>query len=893
MPKTLFLIDGHSLIYQSFYALPGLTSPGGNPTGAIFGFVKVLDKVLHQEKPDYLCVVLDAPGPTFRHDMFPQYKQNRKPMPDELREQIPVLLDLLEARGIPKLRIEGVEADDVLGTLARTGAGQGLEVRILSRDKDLKQLLADRVALVDPRNDALLDAKTFEKNTGISPAAFPDLLGLAGDTSDNIPGVPGIGEKTALTLLKEFGNLEAVLEGWEKVSGKKRKENLRDFADQARLSKALAVIKTDVPVDATLEDLVPADPEDGKVESLYTALGFTTLLKAAKEPKAKREYKTVTRRGWKGLLKRLRGAKAFAFDLETTGRDPIGAELVGLSFADRPGRALYVPVRAPKGRKLLGEAEVLDGLQPILSDPSIGKIGHNLKFDATVLLRRGVELRGIAFDTLVAAYLLNPGRRSLKLDTLAEEWLRLKTIPITDLIGEGKEQTTLDRVDLDRVSEYACEDADVALRLKEAIAPRLEEEGLTEVFERAEIPLVGILTRMECTGIRVDAGILGTLDGEVDGRLETLTKALNKVAGEGFNLNSPKQLQSILYEKMKLPSIKKTEKKTGFSTDAETLRELVHICRRDGKRGEAKFLDNLLEYRVLKKLQSTYIRALPKEIHEATDRLHASFNQAVAATGRLSSSNPNLQNIPTRTELGNRVRGAFVPSEGWCFLTADYSQIELRVMAHLSGDAELIRAFREGEDVHRAVAAEIFSVKPEKVTKEMRRSAKAVNFGILYGQTPFGLARELGIPHAEAAEYIDRYFGRYAGVKRFIDELLEKAREEGRVRTILNRLRPIPELKASNRNRRLFGERTAVNTVVQGSAADLIKLATVDVARRIRKKGWPARLLVQIHDELLFEVERGAEAEVRRGVVEAMEGAMTLSVPLRVDCTVGDNWMEL
>jgi DNA polymerase-1 len=550
-------------------------------------------------------------------------------------------------------------------------------------------------------------------------------------------------------------------------------------------------------------------------------------------------------------------------------------------------------VRAPKGTRTWKEEDALAALAPLLEDPSLGKIGHNLKFDATVLLRRGVTLRGVAFDTLVAAYLLNPGRRSLKLDDLSQELLRLKTIPITDLIGEGKEQTTLDTVDVERVTEYACEDADVAFRLKEALAPRIEEEGLTEVFARAEMPLVPILASMECAGIGLDADQLEILDAEVGEGMMALEEKITRTAGETFNLNSPKQLQAVLYERMGLPALRKTQKKTGASTDADTLNELARHCRQNDLLTQARMLEELLEYRVLKKLQSTYIRALPKEIHPATGRVHASFNQAVAATGRLSSAKPNLQNIPTRTALGSRIRGAFVPAEGRRFLTADYSQVELRIMAHLSEDEELARAFREGEDIHTLVASEIHEVDPEDVTKPMRVTAKAVNFGILYGQTAYGLAREIEVSHGEAQAFIDRYFEKYAGVKAFVDEIVGGAAREGRVRTMLGRLRNIPEIKSSNRNRRQFGERTAVNTVIQGSAADLIKLAMVEVDRRIRETGWPATMLVQIHDELLFEVEEEALDAVRDAVVDAMEGALELDVPLKVDWAVGDSWMEL
>ncbi len=882
MPDTLFLLDGHSLIYQSFYALPGLLSPDGRPTGAVFGFVRVLDKILKEHAPGGVAVVLDKGGRTFRHEAYPDYKKNRKPMPDELKAQIPLILDILEARGIRILEQEGVEADDVLGTIAKRASEKGMEVVIVTRDKDLHQLLGPRVRIYDPRTDTIQDADDFRRTKGIEPARFPDLIGLAGDTSDNIPGVPGIGEKTALSLLGEFGDLEGVLAGWERIKGPKRREKIRDFAGQARLSRDLADLKTDLDVEADPQAFRLRDGEDRKVQALYRMLGFGSLVTGEKEEAGARDYETVGPSDLASLAADLRNAGTFAFDLETTGPDPIGSDLVGMSFAVEPGRARYVPIRSFGGATAVDEEEALRVLGPLLSDPDLGKIGHNLKFDATVLLRRGVPLKGIAFDTLLAAYLLNPGRRSLSLDAQAAEVLSLKTTPITALIGEGKDQKTLDLVDPEAVCAYACEDADVALRLKEALSPRLEAEGLREVFARAEMPLVGILAAMECEGVALDESALTALDREIEKRLEALEARVHDEAGEVFNLNSPKQLQTILYEKLDLPVVKRT--KTGPSTDAGVLEEL----------GRLHVLPALLsEYRGLKKLQTTYVRALPKAVHPATGRLHASFNQAVAATGRLSCSRPNLQNIPTRTETGRRIREAFHPRGGHRFLTADYSQVELRIMAHLSEDTEMVGAFGAGEDIHAAVASEIFSVGPSEVDKEMRRTAKAVNFGILYGLTAFGLSKDLGISRAEGSRFIERYFEKYAGVRRFIDEVIEGAREEGRVRTMLGRLRNLPEIRSGNRNRRLFAERTAVNTVIQGSAADLIKLAMVAVNGRVEREGWPARMLIQIHDELLYEVEAESLEEVRRGVVEEMEGVMSLHVPLKVKWAAGDNWMEL
>ncbi len=881
MHGILFLIDGYSYIYQSFFALPGLSAPDGAPTGAAFGVAKLLD-MMDRFDPEYAAFAFDTREPTFRHREFGEYKATRKPMPPELAAQIPLIEKIIEARGVRKVALPGYEADDIIGTLAAKAASFGIETRIVSRDKDLKQLLSDFVKIYDFKTDSLYDAAAFKAETGLSPDRFPDLIGLAGDSSDNIPGIRGVGEKTALKLLSEFGTLEGVLESWAGIKGKMG-QKIRDGADSARLSKRLATIRTDAPIDLSIEQLRSPPAAGRDLWNLYMSLGFKSLVKAAEpvESAPRADYGTVeSESAFKDLISEMRRAKSWAFDLETTSLDPLTAEIAGISVCINPGSARYIPILAPEMDRCLGKSMVLSGLSPLLSDPAWGKTGQNLKFDYSVLRACGIETRGLAFDTMIAAYLLNPGERDIGLDSLVLKNLGLRTIPISDLIGTGPNQTTFDHVPLEKAAPYSCEDADMAKRLEVLFAPVLSDRGLRKLFDEVEMPLVSVLADMELQGVALDSSVLVRLGREFESEAAAMEEKIYAAAGMRFNINSPAQLRPILFETLGLPEQRKT--KTGSSTAMDVLEDLAPLHPLPAL---------ILEYRQLSKLRSTYVDVLPGMVHPRTGRIHAEFNQTVAATGRLSSSNPNLQNIPVRTEAGRKVREAFAAGrEGMVLLTADYSQVELRMLAHFSGDQGLVSAFEADRDIHTEVAAQIFGVAPELVDAEMRRKAKAVNFGLIYGQTPFGLSKFLGIGMQDAKRFMDAYFSRFPSVRSFIEEVIAGAGKARQVRTILGRIRAIPDISAANKARRSAAERTAVNTVIQGSAADLIKVAMINVHRRIKEEGLPARMLIQIHDELLFETDAAAADEVEAVVVSEMNGAMKLRVPLKVETAKGRNW---
>jgi len=886
MAKTLYLIDGHSQLYQAYWAIRGdLSSPAGVPTRAVYGFTSMLLRILNQH-PDYVAVVFDTGKPTFRHERYPDYKANRPPMPEDLVVQIEYVEKVLRALGIPILRVEGYEADDVIGTLARRAAREGFEVRILTRDKDALQLLGPRVAIYDNTKDRLITAEDLKQEKGITPEQVVDWLGLAGDTSDNVPGVPGIGEKTALALVREFGSLEEVLANVERVSGKKRRENLRRFADQARLSRELVTIDTEVPLEVDFEEMRFTGGDREELLRLFRELGFQRFLNemTVTAQTERGEYELVTPERFDAFLEELGRQPGFAFDLETTSTRAMEAELVGLSFSWRPGTGYYLPVRGPalEATRLLDGDMVLERLRPILESPRIAKWGQNVKYDSLVLRRRGLRVRGVTFDCLLAAYLIDPDSAH-DLDNLSVRYLQYKPISIKSLIGTGRKQKQMDQVPLATVSRYACEDADLVVRLKEVLEPRLRELGLMDLFTEVELPLSEVLEEMEFLGIRVDTEVLAELSRTFGARMKELAERIYQVAGETFNIDSTKQLAHILFDKLRLPAVKRT--KTGYSTDASVLERLAPLH-------ELPRL--VLEHRALSKLKSTYVDALPQLVNPATGRIHASFSQTVAATGRLSCSDPNLQNIPIRTEEGGQIRRAFVPGEeGWVLLSADYSQIELRILAHLSGDATLREVFRRGGDVHRFVASQIFGVPEEEVTSEQRRRAKAVSFGVIYGLSPYGLSRSIGVSVAEARDFIDAYFDRYPGVEAYIHRTLREARDRGYVTTILNRRRYVSGVKAvTGRN---FGqaERVAINAGVQGSAADMIKVAMNAIHRRIRRERRPSRLLVQIHDELLFEVPAEAVAEEARMVAREMTQAIPLEVPVEVNLEVGPNWLQM
>ncbi len=887
MAKTLLLVDGHAQAYQAFHALGGLQSPDGRPTGAVYGVARVLQKVLRERAPDYAAVVFDPPGGTFRHREFPEYKAGRAPMPEDLVSQVPLVRELVEALGVPAAEVAGFEADDVIAELARRAleSGEDVEVLVLGKDKDLSQILGPRVRLLDASGGDVRGTEWLLAERGLRPEQIPDWLGLAGDASDGIPGVPGIGDKTAVKLLQQFGSIEGILSRIEEVTPPRIRELLRSHAGEARRWRGLATLARGFPCPLGLADLRLRPPDDARLRDLYARLGFRTLVAetAERAPDRSRYRVAGSVEDLRALVAALRRLPEVAVDTETTSADPVSAVLVGVSLCGVPGEAVYVPVRAPERSRCLPEQAVAAAVRDLFAPGGPTALGHNVKYDLTVLGGVGVPPLPIGFDTMLAAYLLNPGRVGLSLEALAAELLGEKKIPRESLLGTGKAATTMDRLPLDRVAAYAAEDADCTFRIAPGLRRAIEERGLGELLRTVELPLVPVLAAMERRGIALEASVLDGVAAEVRRSLAALERKIEAEAGEPVNIRSPRQLAALLFERLKLPVVKKT--KTGPSTDADVLEELKPLHPLPAL---------LLEHRVLSKLLSTYLEVLPKLRNPATGRIHSSFSQTVAATGRLSSSDPNLQNLPVRTELGRRIRAAFTAgAPDRVLLSADYSQVELRMLAHLAEDETLAAEFRAGADVHRAVASDIFGVPPEAVQPEQRRVAKAVNFGIVYGQTPFGLSRELGIPKDDAERFIAALFARYAGVKRFIERVTAEARASGEVRTILGRRRSLPEIHAANRDRRQAAERMAVNTVVQGSAADLIKVAMLRVEEALAARRLSAGLLIQIHDELLFECPKSEVEETRKVVVAAMAGAIPLRVPLVVDTSVGRTWGEL
>ena len=887
---TVYLVDGTAYVYRAFFAIrQQLSTSAGVPTKAVFGFKNMLQKLVQREKPTHLGVAFDERGPTFRHEEDPNYKANRPPMPHDLEVQIPYIHKLIEALNIPILRLQRYEADDILGTLAQRFEAQGCDVVLVTSDKDLCQLVTEHTTILDPMKDQRLGAAEVKERFGVEPRYVVDFLGLMGDASDNIPGVPGVGEKTARQLLEAFGNLDDLLDQVEAVKRPKLREALRDNADLARQSRQLATIDTDSPIDIDLSALALEDPDNEALTALYTELEFhndlIALRSARPAPKpVDKDYRAITSLpDLEAEIAALRQAGAFAIDTETTSQDPMVAELVGLSLSHQAHAGVYIPL----GHRYIGAPEqldrgiVLERLRPLLEDPALSKYGQNIKYDIIVLQRQGIDLQGVACDTMVAGYLLNPSRRAHNMDALAREYLQYETIHYEDVAGKGAKQVTFDRVEVDRATEYSAEDADVTLLLAQELRPRLEAAKLDKLFADVEMPLIEVLVTLERRGMALDTAYLRQMSLELQGGMETLLRDIHARAGEEFNVNSPSQLQRILFEQLKLPTGKKT--KTGYSTDVSVLERLAV---------EHELPKQILEYRHLTKMKSTYVDALPQLVHPETKRLHTSLNQTIAETGRLSSSNPNLQNIPIRSELGRDIRRAFVAAPGHRMVSIDYSQIELRLLAHLSGDPVLIEAFHSGEDIHTRTAMEVFGVELAAVDGDMRRMAKTVNFGILYGQSPFGLAQRLHIPVEAARTYIHNYFARYPRVKECLDGIVSHAREHGYVTTLLQRRRYLPDIGNSNRNVREAAERTAINMPFQGSAADLIKLAMVQLHDRIRGESWPCHMLLQIHDELLFEIPDDAVSEVVPRITAVMEGVWDLEVPLTVETGQGSNWAE-
>jgi DNA polymerase-1 len=865
--------------------------------------------LIHRKKPDMLAVAMDSKAPTFRSEIYTEYKAHRPPMPDDMPGQIDRIEQILDAMRVPILRLDGFEADDIIGTLAKNAAADGHDVFICSSDKDILQLLDDHISIFNMKNDASKNAKTVVEEMGVTPAQFLDCLALQGDTSDNVPGIPDVGPKTALDWIRKYGSIENLYKHIDEIKGK-RGENLRKFKDNVTLSKELVTIDTNVPLEIEYEDLALKEFDKIRLARLFTDLGFTRLLTklslekppesqapSAEKAIAKRDLtepdsaKTVkhdyqlidTPERFENFFTALKERNLFAIDTETTALEPMRADLVGISLSWQPHQAFYLPVKAPLGTNHLDIAAVRRQLAPIMADDKVKKIGQNIKYDLLVLQNAGLPVKGVYFDTMVASYCLDPERSSHSLDHMALDFLNYQAVPISALIGKGKNQLTFDMVDTAAACEYAAEDADITFQLYEHLKARLESElPLKKLFEELEMPLVSVLAAMEYNGVSLNTALLREMSGEINETLKAVTDRIYELAGSVFNIDSPKQLAEILFDRLNLKSTRIG--KAGRSTDAAVLEDLAD---------QHPVIDLILKYRTLAKLRNTYVDKLGSLINPRTGRVHASFNQTVTATGRLSSSDPNLQNIPIRTELGRKIRAAFVPErEADCILSADYSQIELRLLAHFSKDDALMAAFAADQDIHRFVASQIYNVPIEDVTGEMRSQCKAVNFGIIYGQGPFGLSRTTGLSHAEAKKFIEDYFARYSSIREFLDSCVEAARRTGYAETILHRRRKIQNLNSKNANKRAQAERLAVNTVIQGSAADLIKVAMIAIQRKIQTENLPVRLILQVHDELVFELPTAQVKKHAQWIQKEMTGAIRLDVPLKVDITHGPTWLS-
>ncbi len=892
MTKKLLLVDGSAYLFRAFHALPPLTTAGGEPTGALHGVLNMLNKLIREEQPDYIGMVLDAPGKTFRDDLFEDYKASRPPMPDDMRSQIQPIIDIVEAMGVPLLRVPNVEADDVIGTLARQAAAEGIATLVSTSDKDMAQLVDERITLVNTMSGRKLDIDGVVEKFGVRPDQIIDWLALVGDTSDNIPGVPKVGPKTAAKWLGEYGTLDEIIANADAIKGKVG-ESLRAHLDDLQLSRRLAKIVTDVPLDAAAEELARGEPDIERLTELYGRMELKSLLdklpgaeqSAVEAPEG--DYETVlTLKALDAWLERLAGAELFAFDTETTSLDYMQARIVGVSFAIEPGHAAYVPLAHdyPGAPDQLDREDVLARLKPLLEDATKPKVGHHLKYDAHVLMNHGIALAGMAYDSMLESYVLYSSTATRHdMDSVARKYLGRETIHYEDVAGKGKKQLTFNQVPLETAAPYAAEDADITLQLHQTLIGQLDEQpSLKSVYIDIEQPLVPVLQRMEYQGVLLDTDKLRAQGRQIEKTVAGLAERAHEEAGEAFNLDSPKQLQEILFNKQGLPVLRKTPKGQPSTAEA-VLAELAD---------DYELPRLILEYRSLAKLKSTYTDKLPLQVNPDTGRIHTSYHQAVAATGRLSSTDPNLQNIPIRTPEGRRIRQAFIAPDDYVLYAADYSQIELRIMAHLSGDEGLVRAFAEDRDIHQATAAEVFGAELDEVTADQRRSAKAINFGLIYGMSAFGLARQLGIDRSSAQEYVEKYFARYPGVRDYMDRTRAGARDDGYVETVFGRRLYLPDIRARNVQARQYAERSAINAPMQGTAADIIKRAMVAVDGWLLASSCQARLLMQVHDELVLEVARDDLDEVSAQVERLMCDAADLRVPLKVDSGTGDNWDE-
>ncbi len=940
MPDVVYLVDTYSLIFQVFHAIPGMTGPTGQPTNAIFGISRDLVSLVRDHQPDWLICAWETSEPGLRYDIFPEYKANRSETPEDLRPQIPRIRELIDAFGIPVVDCPGWEADDVIATLTQQAVARGCEVRIITSDKDARQLLGPQVKLFNLRKSTYLGEPELLEDWGIRPDQVVDFQSLVGDAVDNVPGVPLVGPKKAAQLLNQFGTLEEVLAHADEAPGAKLKANLKLYAEQARLSRQLVRLNDELPIAFDWDHQRGTRPDVITLQTMFREFGFRKLIddvrifdpaqsapvsetmSSGKAPPAPRKKPgrslfdedddcdsddsspapesaaeaasatlTTSQRTWH-IIDTTEQLAAFAaelqqqsrvcLDLETTGLDPRRAEIVGWAFCWEPGNAWYLPVQGPPDSRLLNPQQVVETLKPILERPDLELINQNVKYDLIVLRNVGIEMTSLGLDPMVGDYLLDAGARSHNLEVLIDKYLHRPSISIKDLIGSGKNQKSMADVPIPQIAEYATEDADCSLQVADLIAGELREANLWDLYWDLERPLIPILADMEYTGIRVNADELAQQSAELTTQLAALMIEIHELAGREFNIDSPLQLRTILFEELKLPVIKKT--KTGASTDQEVLEALAEQHALPAK---------IIEHRQYTKLKGTYLDALPQMIHPSTGRIHCSFNQVVAATGRLSSSEPNLQNIPIRTAAGRRVRKAFIPGEpGWKLVCADYSQIELRMLAHFSQDPVLLDAFARGIDIHTAVAADVYGVERDAVDSEMRRVAKAVNFGVIYGQSAFGLAAALGIEKDVAGRFIDDYFARYAGVTQFLEQILDDCVRTGYATTILGRRRRIEGIRPDRNRQRNMPERTAINTVIQGSAADLIKKAMIGVAARLKSEQHPARMLLQIHDELVFEAPEEALGSLVEILRAEMEQALPLEVPVSIDVSAGDNWLE-
>jgi len=887
--KSLVLIDGSSYLYRAFYALPGLTAPSGQPTGAIYGVLTMLHKLIKDERPNLLGIVFDAPGKTFRHELFPEYKANRKSTPEDLIIQIEPLLTAIENLGLPLIRVNGVEADDVIGTLAKEAEQRGMNTLIATGDKDFTQLVSDKITLLDTMKNRLTDRSGVIEKFGLPPEQIIDFLTLSGDASDNIPGVPTVGPKTAVKWLQQYSSLAGVIEHAEEISGKVG-EALRESIPRLNLYQQLATIDCSLELDCTVDDLVIRESKDDELFAQFKNLGLHALIKqfSIEEPATKIRRDTVyqgilTKKEFAALLDRLSRAEVTAIDTETTSLNYMQAEIVGISVAIVSNEAYYIPLMHEYDGvpNQLDREYVLQKLKPWLEDKEAKKIGHNLKYDSHIFANHGIELNGTDFDSMLESYVLNSTATRHNLNAVAKRYLNLDTTSYEDVAGKGAKQIGFNQVSLEDAIHYAAEDADVSFQLHQTLHPKLMEiNSLAKLYTDIEAPLLKVLQTIERNGVLIDESMLQKQSDQFAITLKELESTAHSLAGAEFNLNSPKQLQEILYDKLSLPILKKTPK--GQPSTAENVLQRLA--------GDFPIVQTILKYRTTAKLKTTYTDKLPLMVNQNTGRVHTSYHQAVTATGRLSSSNPNLQNIPIRTVEGRRIRQTFIAPNGFQILAADYSQIELRIMAHNSQDPGLLDAFQAGLDIHQATAAEIFAVDLESVSAEQRRSAKAINFGLIYGMSAFGLTRQLGITRGDAQEYIELYFARYPQVKIYMDAIRKQARESGFVETVFGRRLYLPDIDSRNYQRRQYAERSAINAPMQGTAADIIKKAMIDLERQLVEESIDAKIIMQVHDELVLEVKDNSVDAVSELVTEAMGKAADLDVVLKVDLGVGENW---